>query len=83
MMTQYWLAGGGLALLFLGGEMLVRGSVGLARKLGVSPLLIGLLVVGFGTSTPELMVSLDAALQERTDIAVGNAFPVAAATLGL
>jgi cation:H+ antiporter len=54
MMTHYWLAGGGLALLFLGGEMLVRGSVGLARRLGVSPLLIGLVVVGFGTSTPEL-----------------------------
>lgn len=56
MMTQYWLAGGGLALLFLGGEILVRGSVGLARRLRVSPLLIGLVVVGFGTSTPELMV---------------------------
>jgi cation:H+ antiporter len=72
MMTHYWLAGGGLALLFLGGEMLVRGSVGLARRLGVSPLLIGLVVVGFGTSTPELIVSLGAALQGRTDIAVGN-----------
>ncbi len=71
-MTHYWLAGGGFALLFLGGEMLVRGSVGLARRLGVSPLLIGLVVVGFGTSTPELMVSLEAALQGRTDIAVGN-----------
>ena len=72
MMTHYWLAGGGLALLFLGGEMLVRGAVGLARKLGVSPLLIGLVVIGFGTSTPELMVSLEAALHGRTDIAVGN-----------
>jgi cation:H+ antiporter len=72
MMTNYWLAGGGLALLFLGGEMLVRGSVGLARRLGVSPLLIGLVVVGFGTSIPELMVSLEAALQGRPDIAVGN-----------
>jgi cation:H+ antiporter len=71
-MTQYWLAGGGLALLFLGGEMLVRGSVGLARRLRVSPLLIGLVVVGFGTSTPELMVSLEAALQGQPDIAVGN-----------
>jgi len=72
MMTHYWLAGGGLVLLYLGGEMLVHGSVGLARRLGVSPLLIGLVVVGFGTSTPELMVSLEAALQGRTDIAVGN-----------
>lgn len=72
MMTQYWLVGGGLILLFLGGEMLVHGAVGLARNLGVSPLLIGLVVVGFGTSTPELMVSLDAALQGQPDIAVGN-----------
>jgi cation:H+ antiporter len=72
MMTPYWLAGGGLALLFLGGEMLVSGAVGFAGKLGVSPLLIGLVVVGFGTSAPELMVSLGAALQGQPDIAVGN-----------
>ncbi len=72
MILHYGLAGGGLVLLFLGGEMLVRGTVGVARRLGVSPLLIGLVVVGFGTSTPELIVSLEAAVQGRTNIAVGN-----------
>ncbi len=46
---------GGLLLLALGGELLVRGAVQLAERLGVSPLLIGLTLVGFGTSTPELV----------------------------
>lgn len=52
---------GGLAALFFGGEALVRGAVGVARRLAIPPLLIGLTVVGFGTSTPELLVSVDAA----------------------
>jgi cation:H+ antiporter len=72
MLTNVALVGGGLVLLFLGGEMIVRGAVGLARRLGVSSLLIGLAVVGFGTSTPELMVSLEATLQGYPNIAVGN-----------
>lgn len=63
---------GGLAGLFFGGEALVRGSVGIARRLSMSSLLIGLTVVGFGTSTPELLVSLDAALRGVPDIALGN-----------
>lgn len=62
----------GLVGLFLGGEALVRGSVGIARKLAIPPLLIGLTVVGFGTSTPELLVSVDAALRGVPDIAIGN-----------
>jgi cation:H+ antiporter len=62
----------GLAGLFLGGEALVRGSVGLARRMAISPLLIGLTVVGFGTSTPELLVSVDAAWRGVPDIALGN-----------
>ena len=62
----------GLIGLFLGGEALVRGSVGIARRMAVPPLLIGLTVVGFGTSTPELLVSVDAALRGVPDIAVGN-----------
>ncbi len=62
----------GLVGLFLGGEALVRGSVGIARRLAIPPLLIGLTVVGFGTSTPELLVSADAALRGVPDIAVGN-----------
>lgn len=62
----------GLVLLFAGGEALVRGAVWLARRMGLPPIVIGLTVVGFGTSTPELLVSLEAALQGAVDIAVGN-----------
>lgn len=63
---------GGLALLFFAGELLVRGAVGLAMRLGVSPLMIGLTVVGFGTSMPELVTSLQAALADAPGIAIGN-----------
>lgn len=62
----------GLIGLFFGGEALVRGSVGIARRMAIPPLLIGLTVVGFGTSTPELLVSVDAALRGVPDIAIGN-----------
>lgn len=62
----------GLVLLAGGGEMLVRGAVGAARRFGVSPLLIGLTLVGFGTSTPELVTSLTAAFGGSPGIAVGN-----------
>lgn len=63
---------GGLALLLAGGELLVRGAVGLARGLGVAPLVIGFTVVAFGTSAPELVVSLQAALGGHPDIVLGN-----------
>jgi cation:H+ antiporter len=62
----------GLVLLTVGGEALVRGSVSAAKALGVSPLLIGLTLVGFGTSTPELTTSVVAAMEEAPGIAVGN-----------
>ncbi len=62
----------GLVLLFAGGEGLVRGAVSLANRLHLSPLVIGLTVVGFGTSTPELLVSLKAAMHGSPDIAIGN-----------
>ncbi len=62
----------GLILLFAGGEALVRGAVGLARRAGVSPLVIGLTVVGFGTSAPELVVSIGAALDGVPAISIGN-----------
>lgn len=62
----------GLLGLFFGGEALVRGSVGIARRMAIPPLLIGLTVVGFGTSTPELLVSVDAAWRGVPDIALGN-----------
>jgi cation:H+ antiporter len=63
---------GGLVLLVGGGELLVRGAVRTATALGVSPLMIGLTLVGFGTSTPELMTSLQAALVGSPGVAVGN-----------
>lgn len=63
---------GGLVLLAGGGEILVRGAVGAARALGVSPLLIGLTLVGFGTSTPELVTSIMAAIRKEVDVAFGN-----------
>jgi len=62
----------GLVLLLVGGELLVRGAVASAKSLGVSPLLIGLTLVGFGTSTPELVTSVTAALNGSPGIAVGN-----------
>lgn len=70
-MTLLMLAGG-LALLVLGGEILVRGAVSTAAALGVSPLMIGLTLVGFGTSTPELVTSVQAALVGAPGVAVGN-----------
>lgn len=62
----------GVLLLTSGGEALIRGSLAAANRLGISPLLSGLLIVGFGTSAPELVVSVEAALSERPDIAIGN-----------
>ena len=62
----------GLAFLFAGGEGLVKGSVVLAEKLNISTLLVSVVVVGFGTSSPELMVSVAAGLQNAPDIALGN-----------
>jgi cation:H+ antiporter len=70
---EFLLLLGGLVLLALGGEALVRGAVQLAERMGVSPLLIGLTLVGFGTSTPELVTSVQAALIGAPGIAVGNA----------
>lgn len=63
---------GGLVLLIVGAEALVRGSAALARRLGVGPLVVGLTVVAFGTSAPELVVSARAALAGAGDIALGN-----------
>lgn len=62
----------GLALLIAGAEGLVRGSARLAAALGLPPLIIGLTVVAFGTSSPEIVVSIQAAFSNRADIALGN-----------
>lgn len=61
-----------LLLLTLGAELLVRGASGLALRAGLSPLFIGMTVVGFGTSTPELGASVTATLGGVTDLSVGN-----------
>jgi cation:H+ antiporter len=63
---------GGLIVLVLGAEILVRGASRLAAALGISPLVVGLTVVAFGTSSPELAVSLQSALSGQPDLAVGN-----------
>lgn len=64
---------GGLVALYLGAEWLVRGAASLARRLGLSPLLVGLTVVAYGTSAPELIVSVLAAVQGQGALALGNA----------
>ncbi len=72
-MTQsILLVAGGLVLLALGGELLVRGAVGMAARIGISPLLAGLTIVGFGTSMPELATSVQAAMAGAPGIAIGN-----------
>ena len=62
----------GLALIVFGADWLVDGSSAIARKAGISEFVIGLTIVGFGTSCPELVVSLTGALQGNADISVGN-----------
>ena len=62
----------GLALVVFGADILVEGASGIARKYGVSEFVIGLTIVGFGTSLPELVVSVTGALQGNSDIAIGN-----------
>ena len=69
---MYLMVAGGLIVLLVGGDILVRGAVALAQRLGVTPLIIGLTVVGFGTSAPELMVCVSAALDGAPDLAIGN-----------
>lgn len=69
---MYLMIAAGLLLLFIGGEALVRGSVSVARKLNISELVIGLTLVGFGTSVPELVTSLQAVGQGAVGISIGN-----------
>ena len=63
---------GGLVIMALAGNALVSGAVSLAGRMGVSPLVAGIFIVGFGTSAPEMIVSLDAALSDRSGLALGN-----------
>ena len=69
---DYLITIAGLALLLAGGEGMVRGALGIARRARLSPMVIGLTIVGFGTSAPELVVSVDASLSGIPGLAVGN-----------
>jgi cation:H+ antiporter len=62
----------GIALLYFGADRLVKGSSSLAFRMGLSPLIIGMTIVAFGTSAPELVATIEAALSGRSGIAVGN-----------
>ncbi|WP_424494840.1 calcium/sodium antiporter [Salinimicrobium sp. GXAS 041] len=73
----------GLVLLVVGGEFLVRASVAISFKLNISKMVIGLTVVSFATSAPELLVSLQAALTGFSDISLGNVIGSNIANLGL
>lgn len=72
MILQYVLLVVGFVMLYFGAEWLVKGSASLARSLGITPIVIGLTVVAFGTSAPELVVSVIASIQNKSMIAVGN-----------
>lgn len=73
----------GVGVLYFGAEWLVRGSARLAASLGVSPIVVGLTVVSFGTSAPELVVCTVAALGGDTDLAIGNVLGSNLANIGL
>ncbi|MFM1895515.1 MAG: hypothetical protein RLZZ385_589 [Pseudomonadota bacterium] len=73
----------GFVILGIGAEMMVRGSSTIALKLGIAPLVIGLTVVAFGTSAPELAVSVESALTGRSSIALGNVIGSNIANIGL
>ncbi|HSG49892.1 MAG TPA: calcium/sodium antiporter [Longimicrobiales bacterium] len=73
----------GVGVLFFGAEWLVRGAARLAGSLGISPIVVGLTVVSMGTSAPELVVSLTAALRGNSDLAIGNVMGSNLANIGL
>ncbi len=73
----------GIVLLYWGAEMMVKNSSWLAKSIGVSPLIIGMTVVAFGTSAPELLVSGIASIQQNSDIALGNVIGSNIANIGL
>ena len=83
MLAQALLLIAGLALLFYGGNWLVRGASNLAHSFGVSVLIIALTFVALGTSMPELLVSVQAALSDKSDLAIGNVIGSNIANIGL
>ncbi len=83
MLLQFIILTAGLTLLWGGAELLIRFSSALARSLGVNPIIVGLTVVSIGTSLPELVVSLIAALQGTMGISIGNIIGSNIANIGL
>jgi len=73
----------GLLLLYFGGDWLVKGSSALALRAGLSPFIVGMTIVGFATSSPELAVSIDSVLSGVDDVAVGNVVGSNIANIGL
>ena len=73
----------GLVVLVIGAEVLIRGAVNIARLFGVSPFIIGLTLVGFGTSAPELVVNVSAAINDVPGLAIGNVVGSNIANVGL
>lgn len=71
-MMAWLLCGLGLVILLLAGDALVKGAVNLALRLGIPALIVSLTIVAFGTSAPELLIAIDALLDGKSDIAMGN-----------
>jgi len=82
-MSDVALLAGGLVLLYFGAEWLVAGAARLAESFGIAPLVVGLTVVAYGTSAPELVVGIGAALRDQGDIALGNVIGSNIANIGL
>jgi cation:H+ antiporter len=74
---------GGLALLVWGADRFVLGAAATARNLGVAPIIVGVTIVGFGTSAPEILISIVSALQSHASLAIGNALGSNIANIGL
>jgi cation:H+ antiporter len=83
MLTHVAIGGLGIVVIVAGGEFLVKGAASLARSMGISPLFVGLTVVAFGTSAPELAVSVLAAFTDSGTLAFGNIFGSNMANIGL
>ena len=73
----------GSTLLYFGAEWIVKGGVSIAKRFGISTLVVGLTVVAFGTSLPELVVSIIAAIENSSTLAIGNAVGSNIANIGL
>ena len=83
MLTHLAIGAAGIVIIVCGGELLVKGAAALARAAGISSLIVGLTVVAFGTSAPELAVSVQAALTDSGTLAFGNIFGSNMANIGL